>query len=923
MPSRWTPWLSGAVLAATALAVIIATPFAFKADLSVRTDDLVSQRARQALEDSPFSAPRELLIFAADSQLWTPEKLEALRALQTTALAQPEVVRVTSLFSASAISGGFGSIRTSPYLQFIPGETDRLEAIRDQARQDPLMRGRLISPQGDALAIVLELKEGVDGAGEGQLIEALERALRATQGEVPFEQLSLTGSPAIQNWMSKAILADQVVLLPLAGVILLFCLGLLLRSPSALLLTLVNAGVASVLTMGLAGLLGWPVSLLGALTPLLVLIIGAAQDVHLVSEFQHYRKSGQTPADAVHATGCHLAMPLALTGVTTALGFGVNLLSDLPLIRDFGRLAAVAMLLRLALSFTVAPAWLRLLPPGTGGPKGESKRSTLPAMATARVSALGRRLYANYVSYPGRALAIFGLALLPCLLSLPQLEFNNDLRGFLPKSAPPMQDLQDVENTLGPTTELQLLLPRRAGSYRRPEVVQALADLAAKLEDDSRIEASYGLHNYIAQVHKAMLGPSAQGPLPDRSSLLEQYLIFFHRGDLRPVVSGDFAVANLRLLTPLRDSQALLELEQDMLVAAQDANLATAPQVLSPALELAHSSKAIASGQLASLGLLSALLWVIVASLFVSIRAGTIALAANLFPVAILFGVMAIGGIPFNAATALVAVIAMGIAVDDTLHLMTRYHRALHELNDERPAIGAALQAEFFPVTATTVSLVAGFAVLAFSSFVPVRQFGLLCGLVLSTAMIADLVLTPVLLSMVRLLTLWDVLGLKLRRRLFEDSPLLAGFSSWQIRRLVLLSRLMRTGDGHRLIAQDETGDELYVLLEGELAVERRAHGHPEVVANLKPGSVVGEIALVGRLPRVADVYCRGPCALLAFCWEDLERLRRRSPRLSAKLLLNLSGVLAQRLSSTFEWSEERIQSCEDEKSSLQETKKD
>ena len=132
----------------------------------------------------------------------------------------------------------------------------------------------------------------------------------------------------------------------------------------------------------------------------------------------------------------------------------------------------------------------------------------------------------------------------------------------------------------------------------------------------------------------------------------------------------------------------------------------------------------------------------------------------------------------------MVAAITIGIGVDDTLHLLVQYNRELKSLKDEKKALEKALRTVILPIIVTSIGLAAGFFVLSFSSFLPVQQFGMLSAIVIVIAVFADMILTPALFSTKRLITLWDLLGIKLQNTLHDKCRLFQGMSMWQVKNL-------------------------------------------------------------------------------------------------------------------------------------------
>ncbi|MBI1810485.1 MAG: cyclic nucleotide-binding domain-containing protein, partial [Nitrospirae bacterium] len=186
-----------------------------------------------------------------------------------------------------------------------------------------------------------------------------------------------------------------------------------------------------------------------------------------------------------------------------------------------------------------------------------------------------------------------------------------------------------------------------------------------------------------------------------------------------------------------------------------------------------------------------------------------------------------------------------------------------------------------------------------FSKFVPIVQFGALSAFVMVIAVVTELFITPMTLSSVRLITLWDVIGLELRDRLIKQSLLLEGLSKFQIRRLILMSHMQDAKAGEQIIREGDAGDKMYLVVDGEMSVSKDVNGKRASIATLEPGDVFGEIALVSSQPMTADVFAVTNAKLLSLDWKTLERLRRLSPFITSKLFLNISKILGNRLIET------------------------
>jgi hypothetical protein len=318
------------------------------------------------------------------------------------------------------------------------------------------------------------------------------------------------------------------------------------------------------------------------------------------------------------------------------------------------------------------------------------------------------------------------------------------------------------------------------------------------------------------------------------------------------------------------------------------------------------SNKAVeemARGQLQSLLLVGGVIVALVSMLFVSLRAGIIALLPNLFPVAILFAVMALAGIPLNAGTSMVAAIALGICVDDTMHVMSRFHEELKRQDSRTAALVAMIRAEAVPIFATSIALAAGFAVFATSSFQPVVNFGLLSAMVILVALLATFVLTPLLLGSSELLTVWDLLSYRVQKEALQQSPLFEGMYIWQIKKILLASEIRTFEQDAQIIREGEVGREMYVVLEGSVAAQKQDDDETRRLRVMQVGDLFGEVGPLSGGKRTADVVALEQTQVLVLSWSRIDRLTRRFPILAFRLFRNLTRIIGARLRQTSEYS--------------------
>jgi hypothetical protein len=314
---------------------------------------------------------------------------------------------------------------------------------------------------------------------------------------------------------------------------------------------------------------------------------------------------------------------------------------------------------------------------------------------------------------------------------------------------------------------------------------------------------------------------------------------------------------------------------------------------------LNNTTTDLINGQVRSLGLALLVIFVVMSLMFLSVRIGFLAILPNVLPILAFFGILGWGGIYLNLGTSLIAAIALGLAIDSTIHYMARLNAELRGETDQAAAIGRTLRAVGAPVLYTTTALLLGFLTFSLSSFIPIQTFGIMSSITLLIALVANLGLLPALLATTKIITLWDLLGVRLGEEPTKTIPLFAGLRPSQARVVALMGEVRQYEPGDYVVRQGDVGEEMYVIIQGDVEVWASGNGTRRHIRNLTRGDVVGEMGLVRHIQRSADVVAATPVEVLAVDEKFLTRIERRYPRIAARVFLNLTRILSDRLEST------------------------
>jgi predicted RND superfamily exporter protein len=848
-----------------------------------------------------FGSDNVTVVFIQDKDLFTPAKLATMQKLVDALQDIKGVSRVESLFSVTNFKGVGGSLETNPLLDGVPRTLEEAKQARADALRNPNLLGLLISKDGTATAINLFIDvDHADRDFNSKFSRQVDKVL--AQGQADFSKIFQIGISFTRRTIADSILGDQVRLVPLAVIILILTIVLALRSLTSGLMPVCTAGVSTIWTFGFMSMADIPLNVLTVIVPSLLMVIGSTEDIHMVSEYlEGMEETGGDRAASIRLMADKLGLAVFFTAITTLLGFASIIYNDITMLVQFGIVASFSLFVNPLITFTLGPALLYL-----AGPKRTAKHEEKKGFSEAVFAAIanGALILVNHPTAKKVVIvALAGITLL-CALTTLWVKVDNDFMGYFKKDSDIRVRFDTLRASLaGANTFIIRITSGTPGTFKQAASLAQVAAVEEYLQGKGWFEKTQSLADQISLIHREMNdGDPKFYRVPESSDLISQYLLFLRRDEISRFVTSDFSeVAILVRHSVVSSSQIngiLPEMDRDI------------KKILNPHFKFAFTGEYILINKAAesliwnsvgSLGFTLFVVFLCMYFLFWSFKAGLLSLVPNVFPIIVNFGLMGILNIPLNVGTAMVADIAIGIAVDDTIHFMTRYNREMRLLQNGKLAVEACIRSEIRPIICSSLALALSFAMLGVSNYVPVIQFGLLSAEVMVVAIVGELLITPILLQNTQLITLWDMIGLKLQKEVIEGSKFFKGLSTGQIKKVVLLGRILEKKEGELAITQGEPGSSMHLLLEGEAEVVGRDPdtGRKMILAQLKPGDIFGEIALVEPGPRSADVRAVRPLKYLEIDWEGLKRVQRVYPRIGGHLFLNLSRILGQRLVQT------------------------
>jgi predicted RND superfamily exporter protein len=896
--------------------VIVAVLTAFFATFAVRLEidgsitALLSESdpeaAYQARVREIFGSEEVGVVAIVADDVYDAAVLEAVRDLSTRLDAIDGVDEVVSLTTAV---DPVADVFDPPLLVAeIPRDEASRAALRDKLHERPIYLRNLIAPDGKATAINLFFADMEDDEFVRRGIDpAIEAIVAGYDG--PGRAL-YSGLPHFKAYSVTAMRSDLVRLVPATFAVVVLVLLLCFGSLPGVLIPVAHVAITVVWTLGVVVLTGGRLSLGSFALPPLMVVLATAYSLHVLADYVEISRTDRTGYDVAIEVLEHATAPLTIVALTTILGFLSFLANDIPSIRDLGIYSAVGVTLAWLLALTFAPACLAFLRPApASGAKTFSERLELVLTRVAGFSIQHRR----------GVIAAVTLVTLGAIALTTRIRVDTDPESFFDESHPIRAAIRDLGDHLGGTMAFRVVLDGDSpGLMRKWDTLERARELQRYIDSLPGVDSTVSFVDYLELIDRgsqsaaegedllvAEDGTLIEAPAGEKKTFWENpaqlegalQLVASSPKAFSRVVDPDFSRTAILVRTRLTRSSDLSGLVHQIVEYGRSH---FPPEiVVHPTGELilaTRTASGLVSGQIQSVSFAAVVIFLVLSVMFLSARIGFVAMIPNLVPIAFFFGLMGVLGVPLNLGTSIIAAMALGISVDDTIHLLTRLSREIRNTAEESEALLRTFASVGKPAVFTALLLVGGYATLAFSTFVPLRQFGLLSAATIFAAVIADLVLLPALLATTRIITLWDLLRLKLGADPARTIPLFRDLRPAQARIVALMGELKSYAPGQHVIRRGEQGDEMFVILSGRAEAILDETPERRQVFPFDRGDVFGEMGLVRRDLRTADVVAVEDLEVMSMDERFLARLQSRYPRIASKIFLNVSRILSDRL---------------------------
>lgn len=772
------PWPIIAAMIALPCALAFQLPN-LELEMSVENFLRKGHPARVAYEEfrDQYGRDELILIGIEAPDVFSLPVLDRLRSVHRALESEvPHLDEVTSLLNVRETLGRDDELVVRDLLEEWPSTPEERGALRSRALENPLYRNYLLNPEGTLTTITVKTSayssadaeddtltgfgdEVLDAASEAPTYltgrensEAAQAILEITRryDEDAF-RIHIAGAPMMEHELSRELGRNIAVFMSLSLLTVAAFLYVLFRRVSAMTLSLFVVLLSIVSTFGCMPLLGAKVGMPTQILPSFLLAVGVGGSVHLLTIFFQRYDAGASREDALAGALHHAGLAIVMTAVTTAGGLLSFVTAEIEPVAALGRFAPLGIGLGLVYALVLLPALIAVVPLGPSRIRveGRPRRIDRALLFVGDFS----------VTHPWPVVVGITFVLLISIAGITRLEFKYDPLSWFPEDYPLRQATTFIDAELEGSMTLEFVIDTGLeNGLRDPALlrsIDAVATATMEIEGEEGLRAgkTISLADVAKEIHRALNEdrPEFYSVTEDRELLAQELLLFENSGtdDLTELVDSQFESGRFTVLLPYSppfEFIGFIDAVEREFAASLPEGVAVHPTGVVTL--FARALRAMMSSMIRSYALALALITPLMFLLLGNLRGGAAAMVPNLAPIIVTLGFMGWTGIPLDLFTLLIGSIAIGLAVDDTIHFMHHFRRHYDDHHDARRAVRETLETTGRALLTTSIVLSLAFFTYTMATLTNLALFGLLTGLTIVVAFAADIAVAPALMAL-------------------------------------------------------------------------------------------------------------------------------------------------------------------------------
>ncbi|MCK5110065.1 MAG: MMPL family transporter [Arcobacteraceae bacterium] len=699
----------------------------------------------------------------------------------------PYIEDVNSLINARNTRGTVDSLIVDDLFEELPSDQKALAFKKKLAQNNPLFKNLIIDEAGTITTIVIDTQTYTSLDKDGKPLPKVEseddefddeevesnladdkdkefltdwenvQIVKKTNEIVAKYQaddfnILVSGTAVINAELKASMTKDMQKFIKIVLLVIAFFLALLFRRISGVVLPLITVAFTIVSALSLMAMFGAPITVVTQILPSFLLAVTIGASIHLLSIFfKQFNLSKDKKASLRYAMG-HSGLAIVMTSLTTAAGLWSFSFSELAPVADLGKFASAGVLIGLLYTLVLLPAVLSLikLKPKNILIENDEEVHTFMDRLLIKIANIS-------VAYPKRIIAITTVIILVSLAVASQLRFSHKPIIWFDKDHQVRKATSIVDDKLKGSVTLEIIVDtKRENGLYEPEILNSIDNFSKEImtikSDKYFIGKTLSLVDIIKETNKALNENNKEAYIiPQNKNLIAQELLLFENSgsdDLEDFVDSAFSKARITVKLPYIDAMDYVNLLKEIntqidkhFKGKAEVTVTGISNLLARIMEAAITSSAV------SYAIALTLITIMMLILIGNIKIGLVSMIPNISPILMMTTVMVIFDMPLDMFTMLIGAIAIGLAVDDTVHFMHNFRRYELLYNDIDKAVRLTLLTTGRAMVVTTIVLSFGFFVFMFASMSNIFNFGLLTGIAIIIAVLADFFLVPALMK--------------------------------------------------------------------------------------------------------------------------------------------------------------------------------
>jgi hydrophobe/amphiphile efflux-3 (HAE3) family protein len=683
--------------------------------------------------ESEFGVQDMVLILFSDSCIISYDNLNQIKDIDRAISRINGVSTRISPFTVKSITSEEGMMTVNPVIKKIPSDKSELKQLGKDILENSFARDIVVSSDLTTASITATIN---NSKTEKETLQKIDSVISSNPGNT---KIIKGGLPYIRQSLMRDVGRDAIILIPAALLIMLLVLKINLGTWRSVILPFSVVVLTTAFSLALIPLIGWKLSIITLLVPVILIAVANNYGIYLVARFQELssRYPDASKKELVRTLIKSLNMPILFSGLTTVAGILGLLTHSIIPAKQVGVLAAAGVSLALLMSLLLIPSLIFVSGSGLISKNRKKDKTRLFEKILNRLSKL-------IIKYPGKILLVSSVVILILASGMAFLKINTNQENYFAPKHPVRQASAIINSKFGGSQTISVMIK---GDIIDPEIMKGIDRITTEVKKQNGVGGVFSISQVIREMSKAIYTDTEDGynRIPDtREAIAQMFELYNMSGnpdDFKQLTDLDNTKAHILIRISEPENNIIRSVKER--IYELTANFPAEVSVGGYAIIMSDFAVSIIKGQIFSLLFAVITVLLLLTIVFRSFKGGLVGSIPLVASILILFGFMGYTGIALDAATALLSSIMIGVGVDFTIQYIWCFNLQIRAGLTYAEATSSAIGTIGRSIIINAFSVMAGFGALMFSGFTSIRFFGYLVLISIGSCLIGALLIIP------------------------------------------------------------------------------------------------------------------------------------------------------------------------------------